>query len=141
MKRTVYTITLTLLFVSFANTSDSKKNPVYPSVKSAINPGKVFTLKKKKKQKKSEDSNTDRKAMEDLEWFYFTFEKDFGFSNKSREAVEVVKTNLSQMPEVSESVEITAPSEFNQERSAGKEKMNIPNTIWNIEEIGAGSVY
>ncbi|MBX7240104.1 MAG: hypothetical protein K1X92_00050 [Bacteroidia bacterium] len=148
MRKFTLAFVFAFLLLSVYNPLSSKLNPEYPSVKSALSPGHTFVLKKKKRTpRKEEELNPNLKEVKDLEWYYFTFEKDFGFMNNSRAAIEIIKVNLAQELAITETVEITGEritpvnDELQQQHSTGSKRMNIPNTIWKIEEIGGGSVY
>ncbi len=148
MRKFTLALVFAFFLLSIYNPLSSKLNPEYPSVKSALSPGHTFVLKKKKRNaKKEEELNPDLKQMKDLEWYYFTFEKDFGFMNNSRAAIEIIKVNLAKELAITETVEITGerivPQSDNLEQLRSKEaqRMNIPKTIWNLEEIGTGAIY
>ena len=145
MKKVTFTVVFAFILCGFINQVNSKFNPEYPAVKSALSPGHTFVITKKKRKAK-ENINPDLKNIKDSEWWYFAFEKDFGYMNRSREAVEEIKQAIEES--TLNSIEIIAnpvvQPNAEQKKSQSNQnyrKMNIPQTIWNREEIGTGSLY
>lgn len=146
MRKLTLTIAFTFILFSFSNEVVSRFQPHHPSVEKVLATGHFYSFKTFSKLKE-EALNPELQRIQAEEWYFFSLEKDWDMGcdmSKSRAAAEAVKEMvIEKSPTVIEDVEITANriSPLIQKNVKAEDKLNIPQTIWTLEEIGTGATY